>query len=105
VEDGSGRRIARRIDHYWTDESVWIDQWTFDAAPPEVQASTRPFRIPYFQRTLAGWLNLLVDAGFALERVQEPRPSEEQVRQDPRLGQALIVPWFIHLRWRKLPRP
>ena len=47
------------------------------ARPRRVKASK--FRTPRFTRTVSQWLNLLIETGFALERVEEPRPSDETV--------------------------
>ena len=61
----------------------------------------RKFRIPRFTRTLSQWLNLLTDTGFLLERMEEPRPSDETVAACPALQDAQVVSYFLHLRVRK----
>ena len=61
----------------------------------------RKFRIPLFRRTLSYWLNVLVETGFQLEHVEEPRPSDETVAACPGLQDAQVVSYFLHLRVRK----
>jgi hypothetical protein len=46
-------------------------------------------------------LNLLLDSGFVLERLGEPSPSDEAVREQPVLQDAQVVPYFLHVRARK----
>jgi hypothetical protein len=66
--------------------------------PPEVRETTRPFRVPRFTRTLSEWLNLLVDAGFVLDRFGEPYPTDVAVRKRPRLQNAQVFALFLHVR-------
>jgi hypothetical protein len=46
-------------------------------------------------------VNLLIDAGFRVERLAEPRPSDETVRKCPTLQDAQVVPYFLHVRARR----
>ena len=86
---------------YFRDRDGEIDEWLFKAAPPHVKQGLRKFRIPRFTRTLSQWLNLLVETGFRLERIEEPRPSDETVTACPHLQDAQIVAYFLHVRARK----
>lgn len=47
-----------------------------------------------FHRTLATTLNLLIEAGFAIRRLEEWRPSEAQLREEPALAAELDRPTF-----------
>jgi hypothetical protein len=78
-----------------------VEEWIFSAVPAEVRAGTPPFRVPRFTRALSKWLILLIDTGFVLERLGEPRPSDEAVRERPRLQSAQVVAFFLHVRARK----
>jgi len=71
------------------------------AAPPEVKAGLRKFRVPRFPRTLSSWLNLLLDAGFVLERFDEPRADEETARLHPEVADTRTVASFLLVRCRK----
>ena len=59
------------------------------------------FRVPRFHRPIGQWFNLLIAAGFAIERVEEPCPSDETVRAHPLLQDASVAAYFLHLRVRK----
>jgi hypothetical protein len=78
-----------------------VTEWLFSAAPPAAQAGLRKFRAPRFTRTLSQWVNLLLDSGFRLERLAEPHPSDEVVRECPALQDAQVVSYFLHVRARR----
>ena len=61
------------------------------------------FVVPWFPGTLAWWLNTLLETGFLLERVGEPRPTDEAVCEYPNVQDAQVVAYFLHLRMRKPP--
>jgi hypothetical protein len=47
------------------------------------------------------WLNLLIETGFVLERIEEARPSDEVVRECPRIQDTQVVAYFLYIRARK----
>jgi len=73
----------------------------FKAAPAHVKHGLPKFKIPRFTRTLSHWLNLTVQTGFHLERMEEPQPSDETVRECPYVQDAQVVSYFLHMRLRK----
>jgi hypothetical protein len=79
-----------------------VTKWLFGAAPPKAKAGLPKFKTPRFTRTVSQWLNLLIETGFSLERIEEPRPSDETVRACPDVQDAQVVAYFIHIRARKL---
>jgi hypothetical protein len=79
-------------------------RWLFASAPEEVKRDLGLFEVPRFTRTLSEWMNMLIDAGFLIERVSEPRPGDEIVRAFPAVQDAQVVAYFLHLRARKPPR-
>ena len=101
LRDARGRTYALEVGDYFQTREGEIDEWLFTAAPTEVKQGLRKFRIPRFTRTLSQWLNLLIDVGFLLERMEEPRPSDETVAACPALQDAQVVSYFLHLRVRK----
>ena len=101
VRDALGRTYAIEVGDYFQTREGEIDEWLFTAAPRQVRQGLRKFRIPRFTRTLSQWLNLLTDTGFLLERMEEPRPSDETVAACPALQDAQVVSYFLHLRVRK----
>jgi SAM-dependent methyltransferase len=58
-------------------------------------------QVPRFTRTLSQWVNAILDAGFILEKMNEPRPSDEIVEQHPRVQDSQVVAYFLHIRCRK----
>ena len=101
LRDGRGRAYAREVGGYFREENGEVQEWIFSAAPPEVRAGLRHFRVPRFTRTLSRWLNSLIEAGFVLERLAEPYPGDESVRQHPGLQGARVFAYFLHIRARK----
>lgn len=101
LRDERGRAYAREVGGYFREGDGGTQEWMFSSAPPEVREEMRPFRVPRFTRTLSRWLNLLIEAGFVLERFGEPYPGDEAVRERPALQSAQIVAAFLHLRARK----
>lgn len=101
LRDASGMTYAIEVGDYFQNRDGEISEWLFKAAPPEVKQGLPKFRIPRFTRTLSQWLNLLITSGFSLERVEEPRPSDEVVAARPELQDSQVVAYFLHLRARK----
>jgi hypothetical protein len=99
--DEKGERTGVECGDYFRELDGQIEEWTFNAAPPEVKASVRKFRVPRFHRTLSSWLNLLLETGFILERFCEPKPDDEALRRYPKIKHVGIVPYSIIVRARK----
>ena len=58
--------------------------------------------MPSFRRSLEATLNPIIDAGFHLEKILEPRPTEEFKRADPKDYEKLLQqPCFLCIRARK----
>ena len=92
---------AVEIGEYFRVLDGEIEEWLFAAAPPHVKQGLPKFKVPRFSRTMSQWLNLLIETGFRIERVEEPRPSDETVLACPALQDAQVVAYFLHLRARK----
>lgn len=101
LRDDDGHAYAREVGQYFRAIHGEADEWIFSATPARIRENLRPFRIPRFTRTLSGWLNLLVQTGFVLEQFGEPCPTDEAVRERPRLQSARVVAFFLHVRARK----
>jgi len=104
LRNESGRTYAYEVGEYFRRLDGEISEWTFSAAPAEIRRSVRKFRVPRFTRTVSGWLNLLIDTGFQIERVDEPCPSDEVAAQCPAVQDAQVMPYFLHIRVRKPAR-
>lgn len=101
LRDSNEKTYAIEVGDYFRARDGEIDEWLFKAAPPEAKRGLRKFKIPRFSRTLSKWLNLIIESGFLLERIEEPRPSDETVAACPDLQDAQVVSYFLHLRVRK----
>jgi len=66
------------------------------------QAGGAPASMPYYRRPLAAMLDPLLEAGFVLERLLEPRPVEAFKEQEPEDYEKLMrQPGFVCFRARK----
>jgi SAM-dependent methyltransferase len=101
LRDESGLTYACEVGDYFRSLDGDVMEWLFSAAPPDVRAGLPKFKVPRFTRTLAQWLNTLIDVGFVLEQVGEPCPSDEAARAFPNIQDAQVVAYFLHLRVRK----
>jgi SAM-dependent methyltransferase len=101
VRDETGKKVAYEVGDYFRALDGQIEEWIFGAAPPELKAKLPKFRVPRFTRTLSSWMNLLVDAGFVIERLGEPCADEETARRCPDVADTRIVAYFLHVRCRK----
>jgi ubiquinone/menaquinone biosynthesis C-methylase UbiE len=101
VRDESGRAYAVEVGDYFQTLDGDVVELLFCAVPPEIRRRLPKFRVPRFTKTLSQWLNLVIETGFILEWVEEPRPDDEVVRDHPRLQDAQVVPGFLHVRARK----
>ena len=101
LRDPAGKAYAVAVGRYFDESEPQIEEWLFSAAPSEVTAGLQPFRTLTFHRPLSVWFNLIVDAGFSIERVAEPFADEEAVRRWPSVAKSKIVAYYLHLRCRK----
>lgn len=101
LRDESGLTYAIEVGGYFRNLEGEISEWLFGAAPLEIKQGLPKFKTPRFTRTISQWLNLLIEAGFLLERIEEPRPSDETVCACPDMQDAQVVAYFLHIRVRK----
>jgi ubiquinone/menaquinone biosynthesis C-methylase UbiE len=105
LRDARGRTYAYEVGGYFQKVDGEVFEWTFSAAPEDVRRSVPKFRVARFTRTISEWLNLVVATGLHIERVEEPCPSDETVRQCPAVQDAEVMPYFFHVRVRKPAGP
>jgi len=101
LRDELGSTYAIEVGDYFRKVDGHILEWLFSAAPEEVKRGLPPFKVPRFTRTLSQWFAMLLEVGFAIDYVGEPRPTDKAVRQCPNIQDAQIVAYFLHLRVRK----
>lgn len=99
--DQDGNIIGIRLGNYFQKGS-YMENWQFGAAPESERQKVQPFTVIYFYRTLADFLNPLCDAGFRIEAIAEPRPTDEACKSDGRLRKHQLIPHFLCVRARKL---
>lgn len=104
LRDEQGVTYAIEVGDYYRNLHGDIVEWLFSSAPPEQTEGLSRFKVPRFTRTLSQWLNLVIDSGFILERIEEPRPSDQVVADCPALQDAQVVAYFLHVRARKPTR-
>lgn len=100
LRDESGRTYAFEVAGYF-EEKTEVLEWIFGAAPAELKRALSPFRITVFRKTLAHWINDLITCGFAIECIDEPRPSDDIVADCAHLQDAQVLPYFMLIRARK----
>jgi 2-polyprenyl-3-methyl-5-hydroxy-6-metoxy-1,4-benzoquinol methylase len=94
IRDEAGVKEKWVVSHYF-DPGHWVERWRFTDAPADVP----PFAVPRFDRTLSQYLNAVMDAGFVLRRIQEPRPSEAYCQVHPsQRGWRDHAAIFLHVR-------
>lgn len=101
LRNEKGATYAVEVGKYFSSNDGEIEQWIFGNAPESVKQKTPKFQVPRFHRTLSFWMNAIIQAGFCIEQVNEPFPSEEQIKEKPSLQSASIVSYFLHIRCRK----
>jgi SAM-dependent methyltransferase len=77
-EDGSATKVT--VSDYFAGQP-YVERWRFSKGPAPEDAE--PFAVPVFPRTLSEYVNTLIEAGFTVKGIEEPRPSEEACREHP----------------------
>ena len=101
VLDEAGQKIGIVCGDYFDRHDGQTEEWIFGATPDELKRRYPKFRIPRFFRTLSEWMNMLIDAGFTITRVQEPAPDEQAVRRGEAHPHDRLFAWFLHMQCRK----
>ncbi len=102
IDDEHGVRTWCAIGDYFVEGPI-TSSWTFKMVPDEMRARHEPFVITAARRTVASWLNMVIDAGLTIERVVEPSASLEIAVARPEVADTLIVPFFLIIRARRPP--
>jgi ubiquinone/menaquinone biosynthesis C-methylase UbiE len=101
LRDENSATYAVEVSDYFRTLRGDVVELLFSGVPPEMRETLPTFKVPRFTQTMSQWLNLVMERGFLLERVEEPRPSDEVVREHPELWVAQVVACFLHVRARK----
>lgn len=87
VRDAEGQKLGRHINHYF-DSGPYVLHWT-------MQRLATHWSTPQWHRTLGEWSRLIAEAGFIIRRLDEPRPTPEQVARNPGWEPSTRVPLFL----------
>lgn len=98
------RTYALEVGNYFDNLDGVVREWTFSSLPVELRGRFPKFQVPFFTRTLSQWINLTIEAGFQIEHLHEPYPSDETVQQVPKLQDAKVAAYFLHILARKPAR-
>ena len=85
--DAEGQKRGLRIDHYFESGPYVID-WN-------MARLTTHWSTPQWHRTPTEWSTLVSEAGFAITRLAEPRPTPEQAAGNPKMIPATRIPYFL----------
>lgn len=97
VRDAAGIPQTIEIARYFDRVDGQVESWIFSAA----KGNAEPFKVPVYHHTLGDWINALIDAGFAIERIGEPAASADVARAHSQVADTLIAPLFLHIRARR----
>lgn len=99
IRDEHGHEVGLRVADYFADQP-FIERWKFSKGP--VPTTEPDFAVPRFPRTLSLWINSLVEAGFRITRLEEPRPSPQAVEGHPWLARwCQHAALFLYVDLRK----
>jgi ubiquinone/menaquinone biosynthesis C-methylase UbiE len=101
LRNAQGETYAVEVGRYFSGNDGEIEQWIFGNTPQLVKLKTPQFQVPRFHRTLTFWINAVVKAGFSIEAINEPCPSDAIIQEKPSLQSASVVGYFLHIRCRK----
>jgi 2-polyprenyl-3-methyl-5-hydroxy-6-metoxy-1,4-benzoquinol methylase len=90
------------------------DQWELESAEGDARAQEHDYfesgarfcrwnmgqhladlNTPYWRYTLSEWSTIIAEAEFLIARLREPRPTAEQVREQPEFRDSYSQPYFL----------
>lgn len=91
---------ARAKQDWMYDSKGNIDHWPIDHYQEESirQTSFLTDHVVKYHRTLTTYLNTLLEAGFSIERVEEPKPDPDLLAQNPEYKEELRRPMFLIIK-------
>lgn len=101
LRDADGTVRAVEVGDYFAATDGRVETWWFSTLPEAERARVAPFRVPRFHRTLSGWVQLIIAAGFMIEAFGEPSADAELALAEPVVADTRVAPLFLHVRARK----
>jgi len=101
LRDATGQPRALEIAGYFERNDGRLETWWFDSLPAELRQADAPFTTPCFDRTLGEWVDMILAAGLAIEKMIEPSASAELAQRQPVVADTRIAPISLIVRLRK----
>lgn len=101
LKDDAGVTQALEISGYFSPVHGETEERTFSAVPEELRRNYPMFIIPRFTRTLADWVNTIIQCGFMIKRMDEPRTDESIAIKHPEMTMSTQIPYFLHFHCLK----
>ena len=101
IFDESGNKKGAICSDYFTSDNGKVMEWLFESVDPNSISGGQKFKSPQFRRTLTKWINSLVNTGFVIEEIFEPKADEKLIEQHSILRGASLLPIFLIVRCRK----
>jgi len=96
------KTYALEVGGYFNNANGRIDEWIFTSTPDGLRNKFRKFKTPFFNRTLTQWFDTILNAGFIVEKINEPFADDETIEKYPALQDTQIAAYFLHIRCRKI---
>jgi SAM-dependent methyltransferase len=104
-----GGRLAAAIVHPFAsahmgrDPGEQRDYFDTQRTVDDVERDGIAFTFHQLHRPLGAWMSLFFAAGFLVEDLREPRPTEAAAGDDPGLAKNRLHPAFLHVRCVRPP--
>lgn len=85
--DSLGRKLHLNVDRYF-ETGADICNWN-------MRRLRYHWSTPYWRYTLSDWTSMVIDAGFEIRQLLEPRPTAAQVAANPNLEDCYRMPFFL----------
>ncbi len=95
--DDEGNKIGFLMRDYFKESNGEIDSW----AHKSLKGKNQEFKIPRFNMPLNKWVKCIIKNGFVIEALEEPRASDEQIKENEKFKQTRVVPQILIVRCRK----
>jgi len=87
-----GKTRAIEIGDYFASTTGRVDTWWFSMLSRKQRQKVAPFQTPIFHRTLSQWIDLVIGAGFAIEKLGEPTAGTASGRREAVLEDTEVAP-------------
>ncbi|MFH1643870.1 MAG: class I SAM-dependent methyltransferase [bacterium] len=87
------------VSDYFEKES-WLNKWKFSHNPEKEKQEE--FEIPFFSRTISEYINILIENGFVIKKLCEPKPDKELAEKYSGLKKWQEAAPFLYIHAVKL---